>query len=403
MNVDLLPHQWDFLASEKKYCLLLGGIGSGKTWAGVFYIVTMASKYPKALGFIGTNTYKQLRNTTMAAVFKELSEMKIPFSYNQNSGILEILGAKILCASLENYDSLRGIEIGYGWLDETAYARREAWEVLLGRLRDRNGPLQIRLTTTPKGFNWLYDYFEGELKTDEFETIKASSYNNPFLPDGYLDSLSTQYDPELVKQELGGEFVNVRAGRIYYGFSREINLRELPHNKDYPIWVGMDFNISPMTATIGQAYKDNIYIIDEFYLKNSNTFDMALAIKKKYGTDHVTIVPDSTGKKTTTNSNKSDHTILKEAGFQVKSATNPFRIDRYNCVNGLLSKGKITIDPKCKYLIKDLEQLGYKEGTDKPDDSDKSLSHISDALGYLAWRIFPLKTKVGGITIKARH
>jgi hypothetical protein len=35
-------------------------------------------------------------------------------------------------------------------------------------------------------------------------------------------------------------------------------------------------------------------------------------------------------------------------------------------------------------LIKDLEQLTH-------DNKDLMLSHISDALGYICWKLFPLK------------
>ena len=52
-------------------------------------------------------------------------------------------------------------------------------------------------------------------------------------------------------------------------------------------------------------------------------------------------------------------------------------------MNNNLSKGNIIIDPKCKHLIRDLEQVVNKEGTREIDKTSHSeLSHISDALGY---------------------
>ena len=58
----------------------------------------------------------------------------------------------------------------------------------------------------------------------------------------------------------------------------------------------------------------------------------------------------------------------------------PRIIDRLNSVNNAFKT--ITIDPKCKGLIKDLEQVCVKEGTRELDKSQKDLSHFSDALGY---------------------
>ena len=51
-------------------------------------------------------------------------------------------------------------------------------------------------------------------------------------------------------------------------------------------------------------------------------------------------------------------------------------------MNNNLAKGNIVIDPKCKGLIRDLEQVVNKQGTRDIDKSNKTLTHLSDALGY---------------------
>ncbi len=106
--------------------------------------------------------------------------------------------------------------------------------------------------------------------------------------------------------------------------------------------------------------------------------------KKYYGT----IIPDSTGKARKT-SGKSDHQILKDAGYQIPPVRNPFVTDRVNNVNRLLMNNKIIINPRCKKLIGDLERVSWKDN--KLDQkTDPMLTHISDALGYLANHIFPI-------------
>ena len=45
------------------------------------------------------------------------------------------------------------------------------------------------------------------------------------------------------------------------------------------------------------------------------------------------------------------------------------------------------IHPRCKELIKDFEQVTYKENSQVIDkDRDPKRTHLSDALGYLAWQ-----------------
>ena len=112
-------------------------------------------------------------------------------------------------------------------------------------------------------------------------------------------------------------------------------------------------------------------------------------LKKKgyYGT----VIPDSTGKNRKTSS-KSDHLILKDNGFTVMSTLNPFVTDRVNNINRLFTADRIIIDPKCKKLIGDLEKVAWKN--EKLDQkTDTMLTHISDALGYGAWKLFPIRPK----------
>ena len=44
---------------------------------------------------------------------------------------------------------------------------------------------------------------------------------------------------------------------------------------------------------------------------------------------------------------------------------------------------RLMISPKCRYLIKDLFSVTWKEGTREQDKKNLELTHCSDALGYL--------------------
>ena len=384
-RIELLKHQDKFLFDDHKFSLSLGGIGSAKTTGGSFYTIKTSQEYPKALGAIFANSYRQLSTATLPNLFTWLDFCGIKYNLNKSSGLLNLNGTQILTRSTENYDDLRGFEIGWYWWDESAFGKEEAFHVLNGRLRDKRGPLQGRLTSSPNGFNWLFDYFAGEKKTDNHNYIKARSADNIHLPEGYLDSLIAQYDKKMILQELEGEFVNINSGQIYHAFDREHCVKDLPR-KNLPIWVGMDFNVNPMTAVFAEIWDDTIYIFDEMFLLSSNTHKMREEIKKKYGVRGINIVPDGTGKALKTSSaGVSDHVLLKEYfGYNsIIDSANPYRQDRFNCVNNLLEKYRILINPKCKMLIKDLEQVTH-------NNDDKMLSHISDALGYLCWRLFPI-------------
>lgn len=395
MNLNLTRAQFEFYNDNHRFCLLRGGIGSGKTYIGAHKTIKKIYDNHEALGLVAANTYRQLHNVTLKTLFIQLEMYGLSFSYNQNKGLLSIEGSQLICASLDNYDVLRGLEIGYFWIDEARDCRKEAFEVLMGRLRDKKASKhQGWLTTSPKGWDWTYDYFEGENKTKDFHLVETKTTDNIYLPGGYAESLKEVFSEKLYEQEVLGRVVNITSGNVYYSYERSRNVSDCNREPNHSILVGLDFNVNPMCGVIAHYINNTLYVFDDIYVESSNTHEVADYIKRKYGTGH-TIIPDATGKALKTSSaGLSDHQILEQAGFRIPKVRNPFRADRYNCVNLMLEKGNIVIDNKCKKLIRDIEQLTYKEGTDIPDTTrDKTLSHISDALGYLAWHVNPLINK----------
>jgi hypothetical protein len=72
--------------------------------------------------------------------------------------------------------------------------------------------------------------------------------------------------------------------------------------------------------------------------------------------------------------------------------------DRINCVNAMLrnhaGEHRLLIDPRCKQLIKDLEQVCWKadpygNALAEVDKSDPMRTHVSDAVGYGSRASFP--------------
>lgn len=388
-DVTLLKSQWDFLSSHEKYVLYLGGIGSGKTVGGAHFALKKCHEEPQAKGFIGANTYRQLTRSTLGGLFSILTDLGIPFAHNQSKGILKIGNTEILCGTMENFDVHRGIEIGWFWLDECRDMKLEAVKVMIGRLRDKNAKrLEGRFTSSAKGFNWMYDMFIGPDKLPNTKCITSKTADNTFLPDDYELSLRDSYDSKMAAQELDAEILNIGSGRVYYAFSRAKNVKPVVQDPLLPIYIGMDFNVDPMTCVFANVTETSIRVFDEYYMRNSNTYEIAKSIKEKYGTQNIRIVPDATGKALRTSSaGLSDHQILKnEFGNVILGSTNPFRMDRYNAVNKLLEDGRLIVDPKCRYTIKDLEQLSFKEGSNMPDTGNPLLGHISDGLGYMVFR-----------------
>jgi PBSX family phage terminase large subunit len=404
LQIQLTKPQHDFLTDDRETVLFAAGIGSGKSFVGSHWSMNMLTAEPKAKGFIGANTYNQLQNATLATFFGVLDEFRVPYSYNQKTNIIKAAGRLIYAYSLDNYDAIRGIEVGWAWLDETRDTKKAAFHVVQGRMRDKNASKRrMRLTSSPSGYNWLYDDFASANKKAGYGLIHGTTMDNVFLPDGYAESLKKSYDQKAYAQEVLGEFVNLNQGAIYYAFDRQRNVKPQVRVANFPVRVAMDFNINPMTAVAFQDYDNKLHVLKEYWLMSSNTDQLGQVIIEDFGRG-TEVVPDSTGKALKTASRGlSDHQILRNMGLVVLYNRNPSRVDRYNCVNNLFEKERCEIDPTCVNLIRDLEKTSYDEGTNQPDTStDKTLTHVSDALGYAGWYCYPIIKPSSGVSMVPR-
>ena len=396
--VELYLHQELFLFAVEFLVALIGGIGSGKSWSGAHYVLKRLQENPETMGFIGANTVKQLNDATLTVLFQECDQFGIKYHYKPLDGFVIFpqftykVGDAIRCAivkvaSLENFNSIRGIEIGWAWLDETRDTKKEAFDVILGRLRcKKSHKLEIRITTSPSGYNWLYDILMGKNKFDDSKIIHAKTRDNESLPESYIKSLESKYDAKFALQELEGKFINLTSGKVYHAFDRNLHVQE---KKIYniPTRFGVDFNVGNMTAVCAQMHGDSLHIFKEYY-GLQNTFALAADMYKDFHGSGL-IIPDSTGKAKKSSSKKSDHQILRDKGFQIVKQRNPFIEDRWNAVNRLLQDGRLTIDPSCVNIIEELERADLEKAT----QNEGKHFHISVSLGYLVYKYFPYSMK----------
>lgn len=269
-QINLLSHQYRFLRSKAKFCALIGGIGSGKTFAGSTFILESVIESPEALHFIGANTYSQLQQATLVAMFNLLDTQGIEYTFNKVDGILRFCGGTVLCKSMDNFEMHRGIEIGSFWLDESRDLKQAAFDMMMGRLRDRRAKrLRGRITSSPSGRNWIYDYFHksGEKNNPDFELIHATSFDNTYLPDGYIDSIKSMYSDEFYQQEILGEFISGGRGMIF-PWAAAHNYPPFVEPIDINKWmllIGLD---PASTSTFGV-----IFFLHNTYTKQTIAFD----------------------------------------------------------------------------------------------------------------------------------
>lgn len=394
--VKLFPYQKAFMTSKTKETLLLGGIGTGKSWTIAQDIILNARKYPGIRIFLGANIYSQLYGSTVARLTDSLDLYGIPYEkvFSGPRPRIETMGAIIYLYSLEKKDNLRGPQFGLAYIDECCFTTKEVIDIIRGRLRDKIGPRQLKYASSPNGFNYWWEMFEHkDLAYTTKRLIRAKTKDNLELPPDYYTTLLEEYGGEqspLARQELFGEFVNLTAGMIYNGFDRKKHVvKGLGLQRGFPVYVGVDFNIDKMSATYIQYINRVFYLVKEVQLThhNANTTDLAAHLVKDLMGYQVYVVPDSTGgaRKSSATSSLSDIAILKEHGLNVMSTHNPFIRDRQNNMNVKFRKGQFVVDESCKETIKEIETLSSR-------DNEGKVTHLSVTAGYVLWKLDPLKS-----------
>jgi len=400
-----LPSQRRFHESAARFKGFSGPIGSGKSQALCHEAVRLTYLNPGRLGLIGAPTYPMLRDATLASYGDILHANRIPYEYNKAENLLTMkdTGSRILFRSLDEFERLRGTNLAWFGVDELTYTAEEAWLRLEGRLRD---PLAGRLcgfgVWTPKGYDWVYRRFVKD-PVEGYEAVVAAPFENWHLlqkvPDFY-ERLKRSYDGRFFEQEALGAYLSLNSGLVYHAFDRYASVRQVGLNPVIPLLWSLDFNVDPMSSVIAQKQGETIVVLDEIVLAGASTQEACNEFQRRYpmSAAGVAVYGDASGKARQT-TGLSDHEVLqaffrrqgyKNAKFKIP-ASNPGVHERLALMNAHLKaadgESRMVVDPRCRELIKDFEELTFKPESSVIDkDRDPKRSHLSDALGYLVWQ-----------------
>jgi phage terminase large subunit-like protein len=224
VKVDPTPKQRAFLTAPERMRLYTGGVGAGKTFAGAIEVFRQPAG---STGMVVAPTYTMLKD----ASFKTFREVADPLLRSLNKSEMTATlcnGTEILFRSADKPERLRGPNLGWVWLDEGAYCKRETWDVLLGRVRLDPGRMWV--TTTPRGQNWVYDVFGPPNRGPEQALFRAATTENPHLPDHHIEALRERYTQEQAMQELEGEFIEVE-GAVFRASWIDEHRADAPHEQ----------------------------------------------------------------------------------------------------------------------------------------------------------------------------
>jgi hypothetical protein len=413
MNIKLKPSQGKVFRCTERFRVLVAGRRFGKTYLALVELCRAAWGKGSVAWYV-TATYKQAR----LIAWKPLKEMTRPYwagKPNETDLRIELTcGGTICLRGADNYDSLRGGGLDFLVLDEYAAIAPAAWsEVLRPALADKQG--RALFIGTPQGHNHFHELVERASTLPDWKTFQYTTAQGGNVTLQELESAAQELDERTYRQEFEASFEDLGVGRAYYAFDRAQNVRELRFDGGVSLSWTLDFNMNPLCSVLAQVSDGMVYVLEEMILPNSNTLaacEELLSRTQKWASGMplaIDVYGDATGEQHRTSASRTDWQIVKEffgryqdrfhASFHVPGANPPVK-DRINCVNAKLrnhaGENRLLVDSRCKHLIKDFEQVSWKsdpygKSLADLDKSDGERTHVSDAVGYLIAREFPMR------------
>ena len=425
----LLDKQQEFMkiphSQQLDVAIYQGGYGSGKTWCGSLLGILLAKKYPGSRGLVGAKEYELVRKTTLVSYLEHLEALGykqgVHYNYNKVDKIIRFKnGSEILFSQLDNPEKFKSLNLHWAEIEEASQVGDSTFNQLMGRLRNtyrgktwQNFRYRLFGHTNPQpNKDWIWERFV-EHKAPNYRLIIAPTTNNIYLPEHYVKELKNAFDEEYYRINVLGEFGDYNSGLVVKGFTDK-NIKKLKYCENLPIHLTCDFNVDPMMWCIAHKDNENVYYFDEIVVENATTEICFKEFMRRYPKKDAEIVinGDASGDNRSTQSEFTNYAImrklLKDNGytnfrFQLRNYNPPIqnRIAAFNArVKSADGKVRLFVDRKCKYLLKNINNLRYKEGTTiidvptfnqiKQDRDKKFLMHIFDAASYLTeyyWRI----------------
>jgi hypothetical protein len=326
-----------------------------------------------------------------------------------------VTGAEIVVVGLDKPQRIEGRGWNGGVIDEIADVKPGAWQLnIQPALADRDG--WCWFIGVPEGRGDYYTMYQKAISGADPDWEGFHWISADILPPHAIEAARRDLDEQSFAQEYEASFVTFE-GRVYYPFSMSTHCTRLGYNPVHPISVCFDFNVEPGVACITQEMKlphglDGTGVIGEVYIpRNSNTPAVCRKIATDWGNHAgpVRIYGDASGAaRGSARVMGSDWDLVRaelrpvfqdRLSFRVPNA-NPAERARVNAVNSRLKSAsgeiRLMVDPqKAPHVVTDLEGVRLLKGGSGEIDKkvDPKLSHISDALGYMIEKEFPIGSR----------
>lgn len=384
-----------FIKSKARLVLLMGGAGSGKSYAAAQKIVIRLLETKGVNVLVVRKVAKTLRNSVHSQIQQIIEQENLSDEFLITTTPLEITckrnGNKVICIGLDDPEKIKSItDITHIWVEEATELTKEDLDQLKLRIRGISSSYkQIVLSFNPistlhflkrEYFDRVADdtlvltttYRDNKFLTkDDKKVIEDLKYTNPMAYDVYANA----------------KWGVITEALIYNNWSVKPDINEDETWYD-EILAGADFGYHhPAALKIGLDKEGNIYVLKEVKLNKVTRPEFFAEIDRVFGKKDI-IIADS--------EDPASIEEMKKEGFIVKPVIKTKDLVKIGI--DYINRRKIFVHPSCTNFIDEIQTYSWikdeKSGyyIDKPV---KINDHLMDCLRYA------MTEKMNRKTIKA--
>lgn len=388
------------LEDKTRFLVLYGGSGSGKSVFAAFKICfrTLTEEGHKFL------CLRKVMATVKDSIFTEISDMLHAMGCYHEFKVNETekrfthrrTGNQILCKGLDDPEKVKSMKGITGmWIEEaTEFTAQEIDQLNLRIRGEKKNYIQYIVSFNPiSEDNEIVVKFVLNKEPDA-KVIHTTHHDNKFLTE------EDRAQIEALKQKnplfydiycLGIPGIVDKSGKFLYSFNTTQVKKGIQPSPKLPLWITFDFNIDPMTVSVGQKpHQNKLQVFKNIQLNDSDIYQMTDRIKADYSQFMWIVTGDATGHNRTGAVRGKDSywkIIRRELGLKdhqmMVRKENLGLIESKVLCNAVNQTCEIEIAEECEQLIKECKFAKVDDKGVLIKDRAKQKNDFLDGFRYL--------------------
>lgn len=388
--IDVVKKLEPIFVSAKRFIVLFGGRGSGKSWTvAIFLLTTGMRKKTRVL------CTREIQNTIKDSVHKLLADTieKLGISYFYRvkvDSIVGINGSEFIFKGLHrNENDIKSTEgINYCWVEEAQSVSRKSLGVLTPTIREAGS--QIIFTYNPTNDDDPVHVDFNLSDREDVLKIECNYNDNPFFPAVLRAEMEYDraHDPDKYAHVWQGRTIKHSEAQIFYG---KWAIEEFETPAGVMLYQGADWGFSSDPAAFVRCFvnEEKLYIPDEVY---GVGIDIDL-LPEKFAQ-----IPESAKWPAGADSARPDTiSYMRRHGFPLMYAVDKGKGSIEDGIAFIRSFKQIVIHPRCKHTIDEFRLYSYYSdpltGLITKKIVDKH-NHLIDALRYALEKLMKNRSNI---------